>query len=200
MSYQVKIPSCAFGGVGSIEKVKEVIKKEKSQKVVVFSDEGIKATGLLGILTARLDEAGVQYHVFTDCKPEPTYGQVEAVVDMAQGQECDLIIGLGGGSVMDAAKLASVLKGASYTIKDLMNDPTLAEKKVKTVMIPTTCGTGSEATCNAIVAVPEEKSKKGIVNDNMIPDYVILDAQMIAKLPKSIVAATGVDALAHVVE
>ena len=101
---------------------------------------------------------------------------------------------------MDAAKLASVLKGASYTIKDLMNDPTLAEKKVKTVMIPTTCGTGSEATCNAIVAVPEEKSKKGIVNDNMIPDYVILDAQMIAKLPKSIVAATGVDALAHVVE
>ncbi len=164
MSYQVKIPSCAFGGVGSIEKVKEVIKKEKSQKVVVFSDEGIKATGLLGILTARLDEAGVQYHVFTDCKPEPTYGQVEAVVDMAQGQECDLIIGLGGGSVMDAAKLASVLKGASYTIKDLMNDPTLAEKKVKTVMIPTTCGTGSEATCNAIVA------------------------------------ATGVDALAHVVE
>ena len=200
MSYQVKIPSCAFGGVGSIEKVKEVIKKEKSQKVVVFSDEGIKATGLLGILTARLDEAGVQYHVFRDCKPEPTYGQVEAVVDMVQGQECDLIIGLGGGSVMDAAKLASVLKGASYTIKDLMNDPTLAEKKVKTVMIPTTCGTGSEATCNAIVAVPEEKSKKGIVNDNMIPDYVILDAQMIAKLPKSIVAATGVDALAHVVE
>ena len=200
MSYQVKIPSCAFGGVGSIEKVKEVIKKEKSQKVVVFSDEGIKATGLLGILTARLDEAGVQYHVFTDCKPEPTYGQVEAVVDMVQGQECDLIIGLGGGSVMDAAKLASVLKGASYTIKDLMKDPALAEKKVKTVMIPTTCGTGSEATCNAIVAVPEEKSKKGIVNDNMIPDYVILDAQMIAKLPKSIVAATGVDALAHVVE
>ena len=94
-----------------------------------LSDEGIKATGLLGILTARLDEAGVQYHVFTDCKPEPTYGQVEAVVDMVQGQECDLIIGLGGGSVMDAAKLASVLKGASYTIKDLMNDPTLAEKK-----------------------------------------------------------------------
>ena len=200
MTYQVKIPSCSYGGEGSIEKIKEIIAKEKSQKVVVFSDEGIKATGLLDILTKQLDETGVQYHVFTDCKPEPTYGQVEAVVDMVQGQECDLIIGLGGGSVMDAAKLASVLKGAPYTIKDLLNDPTQAEKKVKTVMIPTTCGTGSEATCNAIVAIPEEKSKKGIVNDNMIPDYVILDAQMIAKLPKAIVAATGVDALAHVVE
>ena len=200
MTYQVKIPSCSYGGEGSIEKIKEIIAKEKSQKVVVFSDEGIKATGLLDILTKQLDETGVQYHVFTDCKPEPTYLQVEAVVDMVQGQECDLIIGLGGGSVMDAAKLASVLKGAPYTIKDLLNDPTQAEKKVKTVMIPTTCGTGSEATCNAIVAIPEEKSKKGIVNDNMIPDYVILDAQMIAKLPKAIVAATGVDALAHVVE
>lgn len=200
MTYQIKIPSCSYGGEGSIEKIKEIIAKEKSQKIVVFSDEGIKATGLLDILTGQLDETGIQYHVFTDCKPEPTYGQVEAVVDMVQGQECDLIIGLGGGSVMDAAKLASVLKGASYTIKDLMNDPSQAEKKVKTVMIPTTCGTGSEATCNAIVAVPEEKSKKGIVNDNMISDYVILDAQMIAKLPKAIVAATGVDALAHVVE
>ena len=200
MTYQIKIPSCSYGGEGSIEKIKEIIAKEKSQKIVVFSDEGIKATGLLDILTGQLDETGIQYHVFTDCKPEHTYGQVEAVVDMVQGQECDLIIGLGGGSVMDAAKLASVLKGASYTIKDLMNDPSQAEKKVKTVMIPTTCGTGSEATCNAIVAVPEEKSKKGIVNDNMIPDYVILDAQMIAKLPKAIVAATGVDALAHVVE
>lgn len=200
MTYQVKIPSCSYGGEGSIKKIKEIIAKEKSQKVVVFSDEGIKATGLLDILTKQLDETGVQYHVFTDCKPEPSYLQVEAVVDMVQGQECDLIIGLGGGSVMDAAKLASVLKGAPYTIKDLLNDPTQAEKKVKTVMIPTTCGTGSEATCNAIVAIPEEKSKKGIVNDNMIPDYVILDAQMIAKLPKAIVAATGVDALAHVVE
>ena len=101
---------------------------------------------------------------------------------------------------MYAAKLCCVLKDADYTIKDLLNDPMLAKKQIKTVMIPTTCGTGSEATCNAIVAVPEEQSKKGIVNDSMIPDYVVLDSNMIRKLPKSIVAATGVDALAHVVE
>ena len=85
-------------------------------------------------------------------------------------------------------------------MRDLLKDPSLAKKQVKTVMIPTTCGTGSEATCNAIVAIPEEESKKGIVNDSMIPDYVLLDSQMIRKLPKAIVAATGVDALAHAVE
>lgn len=200
MVYQVKLPSCAYGGEGSIEKIKEIVAKERAAKLVIFSDEGIKATGLLNLLTSQLDETGAEYHIFTDCKPEPTYGQVEDVVNMVQEYDCDLIIGIGGGSVMDAAKLASVLKGADYTIRDLLVDPSLPRKMVKTVMIPSTCGTGSEATCNAIVAIPEESSKKGIVNDNMIPDYVILDAQMIAKLPKHIVAATGVDALAHAVE
>lgn len=200
MIYQVKLPSCAYGGEGSMEKVKEIVAKENARKIVVFSDKGIEATGLLKLLTSELDQTEAQYSVFTDCKPEPSYGQVAEVVEMVQGYECDLIIGIGGGSVMDAAKLVSVLKGASYTIRDLLNDPTLAQKKVKTVMIPSTCGTGSEATCNAIVAIPEENSKKGIVNDSMIPDYVILDSRMIARLPKPIVAATGVDALAHVVE
>lgn len=200
MTYQIKLPSCVYGGEGSMEKIKEIAVREKAERIVVFSDEGIKATGLLKLLTDELDQIGATYHMITDCKPEPTYGQVEAVVDEVQGFDCDLIVGIGGGSVMDAAKLASVLKGASYTIRDLLEDPTKAQKMVKTVMIPSTCGTGSEATCNAIVAIPEESSKKGIVNDNMIPDYVILDSRMIAKLPKAIVAATGVDALAHAVE
>ena len=200
MIYQVKLPSCAYGGEGSMTKIKEIVAKEGSKKIVVFSDKGIAATGLLNLLTSELDATGVQYSVFSDCKPEPSYQQLEEVVEMVQGYECDLIIGIGGGSVMDAAKLASVLKGASYTIRDLLDDPAQAQKKVKTVMIPSTCGTGAEATCNAIVAIPEENSKKGIVNDSMIPDYVILDSRMIAKLPKAIVAATGVDALAHVVE
>ena len=111
-----------------------------------------------------------------------------------------MIVAIGGGSVMDTAKLCSILKGAPYTIRDLLQDPAQGRKQVKTVFLPTTCGTGSEATCNAIVAIPEESVKKGIVNDAMIPDYAVLDPLMIRRLPKSIVAATGVDALAHVVE
>lgn len=102
--------------------------------------------------------------------------------------------------IMDTAKLCSVLKNAPYSIKDLLRDPALAHKQIKTVFLPTTCGTGSEATCNAIVAIPEESVKKGIVNDEMIPDYAILDPEMIRHLPPAIVAATGVDALAHAVE
>jgi alcohol dehydrogenase class IV len=200
MTYQIKLPACVYGGEGSMKQITEIIQKEDAKKIAVFTDEGLKTAGLVSLLTDELDCTSVQYRVFSDCKPEPTYAQVEKVIEKTQEFDCDFIVGIGGGSVMDTAKLASVLKGASYTLRDLMKNPTQAQKLVKTVMIPSTCGTGSEATCNAIVAIPEENSKKGIVNDNMIPDYVILEPRMIAGLPKAIVAATGVDALAHAVE
>lgn len=200
MSYQIKIPSCVYGGEGSIKNVNAIIEKEDSKKVMIFTDKGICEHGLLDILTRLLDENNTEYKVYDSLTPEPAYQDAERVVKEAQEYDGDLIIAIGGGSVMDVAKLCSVLKGAPYSVKDLLTDPAQARKQLKTVMIPTTCGTGSEATCNAIVAIPEEQSKKGIVNDNMIPDYVILDANFIKKLPKSIVAATGVDALAHVVE
>ena len=201
MSYQVKIPGCIYAGDGSIEKIKEVIAKENFKKAVIFTDQGIIANGLLKLLTDQLDQCeGLKYDVISDITPEPSWQVVDNVAKELGDRECDLIIGIGGGSAMDTAKLCCVLKGADYTIKDLLKDPTIAKKQVKTVMIPSTCGTGSEATCNSIVAIPEESSKKGIVNDEMISDYVILDGAMIARLPKAIVAATGVDALAHVVE
>ena len=198
--YQVKIPACTFAGKGSIEKVKDIVEKEQAKTALVFTDQGIKNAGILDCLTEKLDKLGIVYHVTDDLKAEPAYTDVEKAVEESSAFACDLIFAIGGGSVMDAAKLFSVLKGADYTLCDLLKDPSQARKRIKTVMIPTTCGTGAEATCNAIVAIPEEQSKKGIVNDSMIPDYVILDSQMIRKLPKSIVAATGVDALAHVVE
>lgn len=200
MGYQIKIPSCVYAGIGSIEDVKTILEQESSKKALVFTDKGVAGAGLLDQLLSVLKNSGVEHRVFDELKPEPAYTDVEQVVEQMNQEQGDIIIAIGGGSVMDAAKLCSLLKGSSYSVKDLLTDPLLASKQLKTVMIPTTCGTGSEATCNAIVAIPEEQSKKGIVNAEMIPDYVILDAQMIAGLPASIVAATGVDALAHVVE
>ena len=197
---QIKIPSCVYAGEGSIEKIKEIVEKEAASKVLVFTDKGVRGTGLVNIVLDELTKANVKYQIFDNLVAEPSYTDVDKVIKEAEDAQGDLIVAIGGGSVMDAAKLCAVLKGAKYTIKDLLNDPAIAQKGIKSVMIPTTCGTGAEATCNAIVAIPEESTKKGIVNDNMIPDYVILDARMIAKLPKSIIAATGVDALAHVVE
>ena len=200
MNCQIKVPSSVYYGEGSIIKIEEILKKEKAEKVLVFTDAGIIASGLLKQLTDLLEHLAVDYFVTDKVKPEPSYMDVQEAIAQAETFDADFIIGFGGGSVMDTAKLCCILKGADYTIRDLMNDPTQARKQIRTAMIPTTCGTGSEATCNAIVAIPEEQSKKGIVNDVMIPDYVILDAALLKKLPKHIVAATGVDALAHVVE
>lgn len=99
-----------------------------------------------------------------------------------------------------AAKLASVLVTDSYGVKELLDNPGMAKKCVPIILIPTTAGTGAEVTPNAIVGVPEKELKIGIVNENMIADYVILDARLIKNLPRKIAAATGVDALAHCIE
>ena len=200
MSYQVRIPSTVYGGEGCLSKVGEVMAKEQVKKAMIFTDVGIERAGLVKLLTDELDKCGTAYEIFDNLVAEPSYLDVNRVMEKALRCDGDFVIAIGGGSVMDVAKLCTVLMGADYSVQDLLKDPKRASKRMKSLMIPTTCGTGAEATCNSIVAVPEEHLKVGIVNDDMIPDYVILDPAMIAALPKQIVAATGVDALAHAVE
>src|SRR5699024_5133577 len=200
MTYQLTIPGNMYGGEGSLHELSNILEKESAKKVIVYTDKGIRGAGLVDDLEEVLAAAGVEFTIYDDIKPEPSYQEVEKIQEETKNYQADLIIGFGGGSVMDSAKLCSVLIGASYRVKDLLDTPNIAEKKLKTIMIPTTCGTGAEATCNAIIAVPEEQTKQGIVNNEMIPDYVILDPRIIRNLPKQIIAATGVDALAHAVE
>jgi len=200
MICQLKIPSSIHAGAGSIEALADIVKRDSVKHVLLFTDKGIRSAGLCDRAVEILKEQHVAYEIFDGVVAEPSTYDVDKVIKAASGTDGDLVIAIGGGSTMDTAKLASVLIGASYTVFDLVNDPALAKKRIHSVFIPTTCGTGSEATLNAIVAIPEESSKKGIVNPALIPDEVILDVNMIARLPKSIVAATGVDALAHCVE
>lgn len=195
---QITIPSVLFAGQGSSEKLAEILAKENVKNVLIFTDRGIRGAGLTKGVEALCGEAA-SVTVVDDLTAEPAVADIERVLGEVR-EKPELIVGVGGGSVMDAAKLASIIVGAPYTLRDLLADSAIAKKQTKTVMLPTTCGTGSEATCNAIVAIPEKESKQGIVNDCMIPDYVILDVQMIAKLPPKIIAATGIDALAHCVE
>lgn len=198
-AHQITVPAVIYAGEGSIEQLRDIIRAEQAKTILVFTDKGIRSYGLSARVEAICAEEGT-LKVVDDLTAEPAVSDIERVLREVEADRPDLIVGLGGGSVMDAAKLASILIGADYTLRDLLVDATLAKKQVRSVMIPTTCGTGSEATCNAIVAIPEEESKKGIVNSCMISDYVILDVTMIAKLPPKIIAATGVDALAHCVE
>ena len=198
--YTLGMPSTVYGVEDSLSNIPGILATEGVKKLAVFTDKGIQGAGLLDFPMKYIKEAGVDYTVLNDLPPEPSYEQAQKLVDQCRDYGADFILAVGGGSVMDTAKLSSLLMTGDYGIKDLLDDPKKARKHVKTLMIPTTAGTGAEATINAIVAVPEKQLKVGIVNTSMIPDYVILDAVMIKKLPRKIAAATGIDALAHCIE
>lgn len=200
MAGSIRIPSLLHAGTGSIRSLGEILEREKTTHAVLFTDKGVRGAGLCEQALAILEERHVLCDIIDSIVAEPSVYDVDKAIRQVEDPAVDLILAIGGGSTMDTAKLASVLLGASYTIFDLLNNASLAQKMVRTVMVPTTCGTGAEATCNAIVAIPEENTKKGIVTPALIPEEVILDVEMIAHLPASIVAATGVDALAHCVE
>lgn len=197
--YSLKLPHVVFSGENALQNIVDIV-KNKYNKIALFTDKGIREAGLLKLPLAYLKEAGCESVVIEVINPEPSYEEVQSLIDEFNETNAQFIIAVGGGSVLDTAKLASLLGYGGYKVKDLLEKPQLGKKKIKTLLIPTTAGTGSEATPNSIVAVPEKELKVGIVNEEMIADYIILDAEMIKKLPRKIAAATGVDALAHAIE
>lgn len=199
-SYNIKMPHAVYGGEHAMENITWILKNNKVKRVAVFTDKGILDLGLLSLAEEAIKAAEADYYILSDLPPEPTYMAVQNLVDQFKISGADMIVACGGGSVLDAAKLASVLVTDEYGVKELLETPSRAQKCVPIILIPTTAGTGAEVTPNAIVAVPEKSLKVGIVNENMIADYVILDARMIKNLPRKIAAATGVDALAHCIE
>ena len=198
--YSLKMPHAVYSGENAMDNVTDIIRARGAKKVAIFTDKGIEAVGLFALPEAAVKASGAEYYVLDDLRPEPSYMEVQKLIDQFKADGADLIVACGGGSVLDTAKLASVLVTDEYGVKELLDEPGRAKKCVPIVLIPTTAGTGAEVTPNAIVAVPEKELKVGIVNENMIADYVILDARMIKNLPRKIAAATGVDALAHCIE
>lgn len=199
-TYHLSMPRAVYSGENAVENITAILRANGIRRVAIFTGKNVKAAGLLALPQAAVEAAGAEHFILDELPPEPTYAQVQKLVDQFKAHGADMIVACGGGSVMDAAKLASVLVTEEYGVKELLDDPRRAQKCVPTILIPTTAGTGAEVTPNAIVSVPEQAQKVGIVNEYMIADYVILDARMIRYLPREIAAATGVDALAHAIE
>ena len=190
-----------IAGAGSIEQIKEAVESFGVKNVVIITDKGVWETGLVARPKEILENAGIQVHIINDTPPEPSVAQVNAIFAAAKQFECQLIVGIGGGSSMDTAKLVSLLLTNGVELSDLVKGKAaITRRGVPTLMVPTTAGTGSEATPNAIVLVPEEELKVGIVSDKMVSDCVILDPEMTTGLPKHITANTGMDALCHAIE
>lgn len=197
--YSFFMPGAIYSGRGALNKIKELT-EGKFKKAVVFTDKGVEQANLLEYPVEYLKKSGVDVEVFSDLPTEPNCDEAQRVIERFNRVGADLLVAVGGGSVMDVAKLASIAADDSLTVRRLLENPEVGKKRIRTMMIPTTAGTGSEATMNSIVSVPEKQLKIGIVNREMIPDYVILDGILLRNLPGRIAASTGIDAMSHAVE
>ncbi|MEI7025562.1 iron-containing alcohol dehydrogenase [Paenibacillus sp. y28] len=188
-------------GAGSLSQLLPRIGALGSFKhAVIITQPSIQALGVIDSLSGELAKAGINSRSYTEVKPEPTVGNIREVFAAVSAEPVDLLIGIGGGSVLDATKLFSVLLTNPVDVQSLIGTDLVANPGIPTVLIPTTSGTGSEVTPNAIVTLPEEELKVGIISRHMLPKLVILDPGLTVSLPKPITAATGMDAFTHALE
>ncbi len=201
MTYSLFHTNKVIGGVGSIHQIADVVQSFRADNVVIITDSGVFKAGLIEQPKMLLEQAGIHVQVISDTPPEPSLGQVNNIYQTAKQFNAQMVIGIGGGSAMDTAKLVAILLNNQVELQDVVdNKAKFQQRGIPTMMIPTTSGTGSEATQNAIVLLPERELKVGIVDEKMIPNCVILDPQMTVGLPPHITANTGIDALCHAIE
>ncbi len=170
------------------------------EKALLVTDKNIEGIPAVQTLIAQLKQQIASLSIVNTVPPEPSQHDVAAIVAALPSTDVELVIGIGGGSVLDVAKLLSIL-----CVKDAPTlDALLAGEKPQTrttsLLIPTTAGTGSEATPNAILAIPEKETKVGIISPVMLPDYVALVPELTTSMPPHIASSTGIDALCHLIE
>lgn len=165
----------------------------------LVTDGGIVASGLLAPILAVLQKAGLATTVFDKVIADPPESTVLAALSHAREQQCDGVIGVGGGSAMDTAKLVALLLGSQQPLAEIYGVGNAKGERLPLIQVPTTAGTGSEVTPIAIVTTGET-SKMGVVAPQLLPDLALLDATLTVALPAAITAATGIDAMVHAIE
>lgn len=151
-------------------------------------------------LVEALRSAGVRVTVWCDLVGEPTLNEFADALEIAKACAADAVVGLGGGSAMDVAKLVAALAKASQDIREVLGTDLLTGRALWLACIPTTAGTGSEVTPIAILGDEDEDLKKGVVSPFLVPDAAYLDPALTLTMPPSVTAATGLDALTHCIE
>ncbi len=171
------------------------------QRVVLVTQNAMHQLGVTERVVAQLEAKSIAVTVVDDVEIEPTLENIEGVFRRAVAPAApDALIAIGGGSVLDAAKLFAVLLTNDMPLRDMLGIDKVPNAGAPMVLVPTTSGTGSEVTPNAIVTLPDEELKIGVVSRHLLPTLVILDATLTLGLPKPITAATGMDAFTHSLE
>ncbi|MCL2763857.1 MAG: iron-containing alcohol dehydrogenase [Treponema sp.] len=188
-------------GPGSISLIPELLHKQKVNKPLLVTDNGLVKAGIVQRIIDVLVKAQFAYAVFTDVEPNPSVSTVNKIQKFYLDQGCDGIIALGGGSSMDAAKGAAArVARPKKSVNQLGGLLRVLRKMPPFIAIPTTAGTGSETTIAALITDTDTNHKYAIMDLCLIPRYAILDSELTLGLPPSITGATGMDALTHAVE
>lgn len=166
---------------------------------LLVTDGWLAGSGLLGPALASLDAAGVRYTIYSDVLADPPEAVVIDCAARAKAAGVDGVIGFGGGSSMDTAKLAALLVGGGENLHDVYGVGKAKGPRLPLVQVPTTAGTGSEVTAVAIVTTPDDQ-KMGVVSSMLFPDAAVLDATLTLGLPPAVTAMTGIDAMVHAIE
>jgi len=187
-------------GPGSIENIGAEIKRLGASQVLVVTDPGLVKTGLVDKLERLLQAAGLSFTRFDEVEADPSYETAVKAAQRLAEDKADLIVGIGGGSAQDVAKVSSILATNVGPVSEYFGIDLVPSPGLKLILIPTTAGTGSEVTPIAILSDHHEKLKKGIVSAHLFPSVAILDPLLTLGLPPQVTAATGMDALIHAVE
>ena len=205
-SFQFNTTKSIISEPDSLRKIVDICQKLKINKPLVVTDQGIVSCGLLGKLLSEFikqeNSSGmseIKVTVYDQVVADPQEQIIFRALAQAKTDNNDGVIGFGGGSSMDTAKVVAVLTKSSQTLNDIYGVDQVDGDRLPLILIPTTAGTGSEVTPIAIVTTGET-TKAGIVSPQLLPDVALLDAELTLGLPPMVTAATGIDSMVHAIE
>ena len=199
-SFNFKVPQDIQFGMGSLNKLPEILAETHSDHVMLVSDRGLEKIGVVKRVQDIIEAAGIAFDSYLDVVPNPTVEVVNEAAALYKSCGATSLVALGGGSPMDVAKAVGVLARYGGKITDYEGNHKVPGPIEPIIAIPTTAGTGSEVTASAVITDTSRNYKLSVFSYENIPKYAILDPTLIMSAPASIAASCGVDALIHAIE
>lgn len=199
---RIVLNETSYFGAGARKMIPAEVKRRKLNKALIVTDNDLVKFGVVKLVTDVLDEANIPYILFSEVKQNPTVTNVKAGVAAFAASGADFMIAIGGGSPTDTAKAIGIITN-NPEFSDVVSLEGVADTKHKSVPVialPTTAGTAAEVTINYVITDEEHVKKMVCVDPNDIPVLAIIDAELMTTMPKSLTAATGMDALTHAIE
>jgi len=172
----------------------------KAKRTLIVTDPVLEKTGVLEPVRGFLEEAGVAVEIFAGGEPEPSFRAAQQCIEVAERFRCDTILGLGGGSNMDLAKITATVLAHGGSPRDYVGDDRIGGPIMPLICMPTTAGTGSEVSAAAVLTDEENKVKVGILSNYLRPRAAIVDPLLTLTCPPKVTADSGIDALTHAIE